>query len=165
MGKHYITINGWVIAQSVSQALGYLIIKTKGRVTLQPGSISIIEVKTPKLTDTTNLYEMNADTFQLPEGVILLDALHRVNHKTLQHLNIPVLNTNNIPCSIGKNMPIASMHPTGKCEEVQEVSGGSLWCDTSKLVPQILQNTSLQLESHTESLDSSIPHVDIKHLI
>ena len=83
MGKHYITINGQVIAQSVSQALDYPIIKMKGRVTLPPVSISIIEVKTPKLINTTNLWEMNADTFQLPEGIILLDVLHRVNHKTL----------------------------------------------------------------------------------
>ena len=66
MGKHFITINGQVTVQLVSQALDYPIIKIKGRVTLPPVSISIIEVKTPKLTNTTDLYEMNADTFQLP---------------------------------------------------------------------------------------------------
>ena len=131
MGKHYITINRQVIAQSVSQALNYPIIKMKGRVTLPPVSISIIEVKTPKLTNTTNLYKMNADTFQLHEGTILLDVLHRVNHKAPQHLNIPVLNTNNVPCNIGKNMSIVSMHPVGKCEEVQVVSWNSLQCDIS----------------------------------
>ena len=49
-GKHYITIIGQVIVQSVSQPLDYLIIKMKGRVTLPPVSVSIIEVKTPKLT-------------------------------------------------------------------------------------------------------------------
>ena len=58
-------------------------------------------------------------------------------------------------------MPIAPMHPTGKCEGVQEVSWRRLWCDTSKLLPQILQNTSLQLEPDTKSLASSIPDVDI----
>ena len=149
MGKHYITINGQVIVQSVLQALHYLIIKMKGRVALPSVSVSIIEVKTPKLTNTTNLYKMNADTLQPPEGIILLDVLHRVDHKTLQHLNIPVLNTNNVPCSIGKNMPIVSLHSAGKCEEVQEVSWSSLHCDTSKLLPQILQNTSIQLEPDT----------------
>ena len=90
----------------------------KGRITLPPVSVSIIEVKTPKLADTTNLYKMNAATFQLPESIILLDVLHRVDHKTPQYLNVPVLNTNNVSCSIGKNRPIASMHPVGKCEEV-----------------------------------------------
>ena len=160
-GKHYITINGQVIAQSVSQALDYPIIKTKDRVTLPPVSISITEVKTPKLTKTTDLYEMNADTFQLLEVIILQDVLYRVNHKTPQHLNIPVLNTNIVPCSIPKNTPIASMHPAGKCEEVQEVSWSSLQCDTSKLLPKILLNTSLQLKPDTKSLASSIPDMDI----
>ena len=82
-GKHYIAINGQVIIQSISQPLDYPIVKTMGRITLPPVSVSIIEVKTPKLTNTTNLYKMNAVTAQLPEGIILLDALHRVNHKTL----------------------------------------------------------------------------------
>ena len=104
---------------------------------------------------------MNADTFEIPEGIILLDVLHRVDQKTLQHLNIPVLNTNNVSCSIGKNMPIVSMHPAGKCEEVQEVSWSSLWCDTSKLLPQILQNTNLQLEPDVKSLARYIPDADI----
>ena len=49
----------------------------------------------------------------------------------------------------------------GKCEEVQEVSWNSFWCDTSKLLPQIPQNTSLQLEPDTKSIASSIPDVDI----
>ena len=104
---------------------------------------------------------MNADTFQLPEGAILLAVLHRVNHKTLQHLNVPGQNTNNVPLSIGKNMPIASMQPVGKCEEGQEVSWSKLWCNTFKLLPQILRSTSLQLEPDTKSLASSIPYADI----
>ena len=128
--KHYITFNGKVIAQFVSQPLDYPIIKTKGRVTLPPVSISIIEVKNPKLTNTTDLCKINADTFQLPEGVILVDVLYRVDHKTPQHLDAPILNTNNVSCSIGKNMQIASMHSVGKCKEVQEVSWSSLCCDT-----------------------------------
>ena len=65
-------------------------------------SVSTIEVKTPKIPNTTNPYELNADTFQLPEGVILLDILHRVDQKTPQHLNIPILNAKNIPSNIGK---------------------------------------------------------------
>ena len=85
-GKHYITINGQVIAQSISQPLHYPIVKMKGRITLPPVSVSILEVKTPKLKNTTNLYKMNAVTAQFPEGVIMLDVLHRVNHKTLQYL-------------------------------------------------------------------------------
>ena len=58
-------------------------------------------------------------------------------------------------------MPIASLHPTGKCKEVQQVSWSSLQCNTSKLLPQILQNTSLQLEPDTKGLASSITYADI----
>ena len=124
-------------------------------------SVSIIEVKTPKISNTTNLYEVSADTFQLPEGVILLDMVHRVDHKTPQHLNITVLNANKVPCSIGRNMHIASMHPAGKCEGTQEISWSRLQCDPSMLLPHLPQNTSLQLEPDTKSLASSIPDVDI----
>ena len=135
-GKHFITINGQVISQLISQPLDYPIVN-KCRITLPPVSVSILEVKTPKLKNTTNLYKMNAVTAQFPEGMILLDVL--------------VLNVNNVPCSISKNMPIASMHTVGTCEEVQEVSWNSLQCDTPKHLPQILQNTRLQLK-----LDSKV---------
>ena len=93
--------------------------------------------------------------------MILVDILHMVNHKTLQHLNILVLNTNNVSCSIGKNIPIASVHPVGRCEEVQEVNWNSLQCNTSKLLPQIQHNTRLQLEPDSKSLSRSIPDADI----
>ena len=97
--------------------------KINRRITLPPVSVSIIEVTTPKLADTTNLYKMNVATFQLPEGIILLDVLHRVDHKTPQYLNISVLNTNNVSWSIDKNTPIASMHPVGR---VRGSLGGKL---------------------------------------
>ena len=48
-GKHFM-INGQVIAQLISQPLDYPVVKTKGRITVPPVSVSIIEVKTPKLT-------------------------------------------------------------------------------------------------------------------
>ena len=58
-------------------------------------------------------------------------------------------------------MPIASMHPVGTCEGVQEVSWNNLWCNTSKLLPQILHNTRLQLEPDSKGLSRSIPDADI----
>ena len=158
-GKHFIMISGQIISQSISQPLDYPIVKTKGRIMLPPVSVSIIEVKTPKLTNTTNLYIMNSVTFQLPEGIILLDVLNKVDHKTLQHLNIPVLNSNNVSC-IGNNTPIVSMHPVGRCEEVQEVSWNSLQCNTPRILPQIPHKTRLQLEPNYKSLARSIPDVE-----
>ena len=53
------------------------------------------------------------------------------------------------------------MHPAGTCEHVQEVSWNSVQCDTSKLLPQILHNTRLQLEPDSKGLLRSIPDVGI----
>ena len=132
-----------------------------GRITLPPVSSLVIEGKILKLTNTTNLYKMSAVTAQFSEGMILLDVLHRVDHKTLQYINIPILNTNNVSCNTGKNMPMASMHPAGMCKEVQEVSWDNLQYDTSKLLPQILHNTRLQLEPDSKCLSRSISDVDL----
>ena len=49
----------------------------------------------------------------------------------------------------------------GKCEEVQKVSWSSLHHDTSKLLPQILHNTRLQLQSDSKNLSRSIPDTEI----
>ena len=53
------------------------------------------------------------------------------------------------------------MHLAGMCEEVQEVSWNNLWCDTSKLLLQILHNTRLQLELDSKGLSRSILDADI----
>ena len=70
------------MTQLISQHLDYPIVKTKGRITLPPVSVLILEGKTQKLKNTTNLYKMNAVTAQFPEGMILLDILPKVDHKT-----------------------------------------------------------------------------------
>ena len=92
-----------MIAQSISQATTNPILKIKGKITIPPISISAVEMKMSAVPDTTNLYELNFDTFQLPVGVIPLDILHRIDHKTPKTLNIPIMNTNNTTCSLTKN--------------------------------------------------------------
>ena len=71
-----------MITQAISQSTNSLILKTKGKIKLPPMSISIVEIKMPTLQNTNNLYELNLDTFQLPKGIILLDILQGINHKT-----------------------------------------------------------------------------------
>ena len=44
-GRHYITINGKMIVQSFSQATTNPTLKIKGKVTLPPMSISVVEIK------------------------------------------------------------------------------------------------------------------------
>ena len=150
-GRHYTTTNGEMIAQSISQATTNPILKIKGKVTLHPMSISVVELKMPVFPDTNNLYNRNFDTFQLPEGVIPLDVLHRMDHKTLKTLTIPIMNDNTTTCSLTKNSPIATLVPVVRCEEVQEVSWTKLQDSTAKLLPKIPNNSNLQLEPATNN--------------
>ena len=154
-------IHGEMIAQAISQTIINPVIKTKGKITLPPLSISVIAVKTLTLHNANNMYELNFDTFELPAGVVPLDMMHRVHHTTPQSLNIPILNVNNSSCSISKGSPITTLTPAGKCEEVQEVSWNRLQCDTEKLLPVTPQSTSLQLGPDTKSSLRSIPDTDI----
>ena len=137
------------------------ILKTKGKIILPPIPVSVIEIKTQTLPNTNNVYELNFDTFQLLQGVIPLDILHRVIHKTPQILNILILNTNNSFSSISRNSPIATLSLTGKCEEIQEISWNQVQCNTIKLLPEILEGTNLKLEPNTQSPLRSIPDADI----
>ena len=160
-GRHYITINSEMIVQAISQPINSPILKMKGKIMLPLMSISIVAIKTPTLQNTTNLYELNLNTFQLPECVVPLDIVLRVDHKTPQSLNIPVLNDNNSSCSISKGSPIATLTLAGKCEEVQGISWSRLQCDTAKVLPTIPQNTSLELEPNTKSSLRLISDADI----
>ena len=111
-GRHYITINGEMIALSILQATTNPILKTKGKVALTPMSVSVMEIKMPTVPNTNNLYELNFDMFQLP-GVIPLDILHRMDHKSPKKLNIPIMNNNNTACSLTK---IANSHTSTSME-------------------------------------------------
>ena len=99
-------------------------------------SFSIVAIKTPTLQNTNSLYELNFDTFQLPEGVVPLDVMHRVDHKTQQSLNIPLLNTNNNSCRISKGSPIATLALAGKCEESRRSAGADFSVILQSYLPQ-----------------------------
>ena len=62
-GKHYITINGEMIAEAMSQITDSPILKPKGKIILPPMSVSVIGIKTPTLCNTNNVCELNFDTF------------------------------------------------------------------------------------------------------
>ena len=160
-GKHYITTNSEMITEAILQVTDSPIINTKGKITLPPMSASVISIKTWPLCNTNDVYKLDFNTFQLPEGVILLKILHKVNHKRPQNLNIPILNTNNSFCSISRSSPLATLVLAGKCEGVQEVSWNQIQCSNAKLLPEMLVGTSLQLEPNTKSPLRTIPDADI----
>ena len=42
--------------------------------------------------------------------------MHQMDHKMSQTLQIPTLNTNNTISNFGKNSPVATLVPVGKCK-------------------------------------------------
>ena len=68
-GRHYITLNGEMLAQSCSQLITNPILKTKGKIKLLPSSISVIVVRTLEIPDPSNIYKLNFSRFQLPKEV------------------------------------------------------------------------------------------------
>ena len=101
-GRHYISINGEMLAQSCSQIVTNPILKTKRKTKLLPSSISDTEVRTPEIPDASSIYDLDFSTFQLPEGLLLLDGMHHMHHKMPKTLKVPILNTNNTISSLVK---------------------------------------------------------------
>ena len=89
-----------MIVQSCSQLTTNSILKTKGQIKLLPSSISVTEVKTQEIPDPRNIYKLNCSTFQLYKGVIPLDVIHHMDHKTQQTIKITIFNINNIITSL-----------------------------------------------------------------
>ena len=73
-------MKGQMVAQSINTPTMELIIKTKGKIKLNPHTISIISIKTPPDIDINHVYELN-HTFPLPSSVIPIDVIHKLDHK------------------------------------------------------------------------------------
>ena len=97
----------------------------KGKIILKPNSISVIAVKTPKVPDTNILYEVDSE-FQLPEGIIPLDVLHKVDHKMPRELNIHRLNISSNSLSTNKNTLIGTLTPATKVENICSINWSTL---------------------------------------
>ena len=81
MGRHYfLSVNGQMVVQSITKPTMEPIIKTKGKIKLNPHSITKVSVKTFPNIDTGLVYELN-QKFLLPGGVIPIDVIHKFDHK------------------------------------------------------------------------------------
>ena len=90
-GNHYISIgkNNFV-AESTNKLKVHPIIRTKGKVTLKPESISFIEVQAPRGISGNKKHQLNSNAY-LPHGIIPLDPIHSFE-KTPRTLQLPFLN-------------------------------------------------------------------------
>ena len=86
-----------MLVQSCLQLTTSPILKIKRKNKLLLTSISVIEVRTPEIPDPSNIYELRLQYFSVVlKGVIPLDVMHHVDHKTPKTLKVPILNINNI---------------------------------------------------------------------
>ena len=124
-GNHYISRgkHGF-IAESTNRLKTHPIIKTKGKVELNPESIALITVQAPRDIMGNRKYQLNPEGY-LPQGIIPLDLVHSFD-KTPRTLYIPILNTSSKYESIGKGSLLGTFEPID--EEVSEVQVTS-WTD------------------------------------
>ena len=100
------------------------IIKTKGKVELNPESITLIEVQAPRDIIGNRKYQLNPEGY-LAQGIIPLDLVHSFG-KMPRTLYIPILNTSDKYESIAKSSLLGTFEPID--EEVSEVRQTS-WTD------------------------------------
>ena len=131
-GNHYISIgkNNFV-AESTNKLNVQLIIKTKGKVTLKPESISFIEVQVPRDISGNKKYQLNSSTY-LPNGIIPLDPIHSFE-KTPRMLQLPFLNMSTNYESLPKGSLLGTFEPVN--EEINEIHTIS-WEKLDKQVQQ-----------------------------
>ena len=83
-GNHYISRGKCnFIAKSMNRLKSSPIIKTKGKIELRPGSITLVEVQAPRDIIGNKKYQLNPEGY-LPQGIIPLDLVHSFD-KCLEH--------------------------------------------------------------------------------
>ena len=150
------------------------LLKTKGNMILKPNSISVIELKNPKMLDTIILYGVNSK-FQLQKGIMPLDVLHRVDHKIPREMNIQILNTSSNSMPINKITVIGTLTPATKVANIDSINWSTLddartkgakqivdLPETKELVKQLLPvippGINLQLEADTKDRHETVTH-------
>ena len=124
-GNHYISRgkHGF-IAESMNRLKMHPIIKTKGKVELNPESIALIEVQALRDIMGNRKYQLNPEGY-LPQGITPLDLVHSFD-KMPRTLYIPILNASSKYESIAKGSLLGMFEPID--EEVSEVQVTS-WTD------------------------------------
>ena len=124
-GSHYISRGKHdFIAESMHRIKMHPIIKMKGKVELNPESITLIEVQAPRDIIGNRKYQLNPEGY-LAQGIIPLDLVHSFD-KTPRTLYIPILNTSDKYKSIAKSSLLGTFEPID--EEISDVRETS-WTD------------------------------------
>ena len=78
-GRQFLSVNGQMVAQSISTHSIEPIIKTKGKIKLNPHSITIVSIKTSPHIDARHVYKLN-HKFPLPSSVMPIDLVHKFDN-------------------------------------------------------------------------------------
>ena len=116
-GRHFLSVNGQMLAQSIPTPIMETIIKNKGKIILSPHSVTVMSIKTPPNISANQMYK-TSHRFSLPSSVIPVDVVHKINNKVPYELNIPILNTNNNVVNITKNTALFSLKPAEQAENI-----------------------------------------------
>ena len=124
-GNHYMSRGKHdFIAESINRLKTHPIVKMKGKVELNPESITLIEVQAPRDIIGNRKYKLNPEGY-LAQSIIPLDLVHSFD-KMPRTLYIPILNTSDKHESIAKSSLLGTFEPID--EEVSEVRETS-WTD------------------------------------
>ena len=124
-GNHYISRGKHdFIAESKNRSKTYPIIKTKGKIELNPESISLVEVQAPRDITGNRKYKLNPEGY-LEQGIIPLDLVHSFD-KTPRTLYIPILNMSDKYKNIAKSSLLGTFEPID--EDISEIRETS-WTD------------------------------------
>ena len=105
------------ISESTNKLKTHPILKTKGKITPKPESLSIIEVKAPRNISGNRKYQLNPEAY-LPQGIIPLDFMHSFE-KTPRTLKLPILNTSTNYESIPRGSLLGTFKPVD--EEINKI--------------------------------------------
>ena len=94
---------------------------TKGQCTIPGRYITWICIKTPRSIKANTLLEITSDR-QLPKGLIPLDILHNIQHKQLQEMLIPILNTSTYIVKLPKNTVLGSITEVDATNTIYSIS-------------------------------------------
>ena len=84
-GRHFLSVHGQLVVQSIPTPTIEPIIKNKGKIKLSPHSVTVVSIKTPTNISANQTYEIN-HKFPLPSSMIPIDVVHKIDNKVPHEL-------------------------------------------------------------------------------
>ena len=146
-GRHFLSVNGLVVMQSILTPTKEPTIKNKGKIKLNPHSMTVVSVKTPPNIDTSQVCKLN-HKFPLPHGMIPIDVVHKFDKKVACEVKIPILNTTNNTANITKNTALVSLRTAEKVDNIFSLDSDTLHQTRQLAVEEVLDQQKTKEQVH-----------------